>query len=99
MMSDTFIGFRKKRQCNLWSPMDVSAVMPCLNEERTIAACVQKAQASIAALGMQGEVVVVDNGSTDRSAEIARALGARVVSERRKGYGAALRTGIEASRG
>ena len=77
----------------------VSAVIPCLNEERTIGICVQKAQSSFAALGVAGEVVVVDNGSTDRSAQIARDLGARVVAEAVKGYGAALNTGIEAARG
>ena len=79
--------------------MQVSLVMPCLNEERTIGLCVRKAQAALAALGVAGEVVVADNGSTDRSVEIARELGARVVSQPVKGYGAALQAGIEASRG
>jgi len=79
--------------------MDVSLVMPCLNEERTVGICVRKAQAALAALGVAGEVIVADNGSTDRSVEIARELGARVVSQPVKGYGAALRAGIEASRG
>jgi GT2 family glycosyltransferase len=79
--------------------IEVSAVMPCLNEERTIGLCVEKARAGIAALGLPGEVIVVDNGSTDRSAEIARAAGARVVSQPVKGYGSALQAGIEASRG
>jgi glycosyltransferase involved in cell wall biosynthesis len=73
--------------------------MPCLNEERTVGICVRKAQAALAALGRPGEVVVADNGSTDRSVEIARGLGARVVSQPVKGYGAALQAGIEASRG
>jgi glycosyltransferase involved in cell wall biosynthesis len=77
----------------------VSAVIPCLDEERTIGTCVEKAKASFAALGLAGEVVVVDNGSRDRSAEIARALGARVVDQPVRGYGAALRAGIEAARG
>jgi len=79
--------------------MDVSLVMPCLNEERTVGICVRKAQAALAALGRPGEVIVADNGSTDRSVEIARAAGARVVSQPVKGYGAALQAGIEASRG
>ena len=79
--------------------MDVSLVMPCLNEERTVGECVRKAQAALAALGVAGEVVVADNGSSDRSAEIARSLGARVVVQPVKGYGAALQAGIEASRG
>jgi glycosyltransferase involved in cell wall biosynthesis len=77
----------------------VSAVIPCLNEERTIAICITKAQGSFRRMGIDGEVVVADNGSTDRSAEIARGLGARVVFEPRKGYGAALHRGITESRG
>jgi glycosyltransferase involved in cell wall biosynthesis len=77
----------------------VSAVIPCLDEERTIGLCVEKARAGLAALGLPGEVVVVDNGSSDRSAEIARGLGARVVLQPVKGYGAALQAGIEAARG
>ena len=77
----------------------VSAVMPCLNEEKTIAICIEKSFKSFAELGLRGEVVVADNGSTDRSVEIARAHGARVVNEDIKGYGAALRRGIAEARG
>src|SRR3990172_3893737 len=77
----------------------VTAVIPCLNEERTIGICVGKARRSFEELGVTGEVVVVDNGSTDRTAEVAAALGARVVTEPERGYGAALRAGIEAARG
>jgi glycosyltransferase involved in cell wall biosynthesis len=77
----------------------VSAVIPCLNEEATISLCVEKAWLSIAQLGVEGEVVVADNGSSDRSVEIALQLGARVVHERRRGYGAALFRGITDSRG
>jgi glycosyltransferase involved in cell wall biosynthesis len=77
----------------------VSAVIPCLDEERTIGICIDKAKESFEALGVPGEVVVVDNGSTDRTAEIAAAHGARVIKEPVKGYGAALRTGIESARG
>lgn len=77
----------------------VSAVMPCLNEERTIVACVDKAFAAFAAMGVAGEVVVADNGSSDRSIELATALGARVVNVAKRGYGAALAAGIEAARG
>ena len=77
----------------------VSAVIPCLNEAATLAICIAKAQASFRAMGVVGEIVVADNGSTDESAEIAVAMGARVVSETRKGYGAALQHGIRESRG
>jgi glycosyltransferase involved in cell wall biosynthesis len=80
-------------------PIEVSAVIPCLDEEATIGACVEKAKRSFAALGVEGEVVVADNGSRDRSVEIARASGARVVFQTIKGYGAALQRGIEAARG
>ena len=77
----------------------VTAVMPCLNEERTLGLCIEKAQRAFRDLGIAGEVVVADNGSTDRSVEVAEALGARVVHEPRKGYGAALMAGIKAARG
>jgi glycosyltransferase involved in cell wall biosynthesis len=77
----------------------VSAVIPCLNEESTIALCIEKARASFRAMGVVGEVVVADNGSTDQSVAIATAHGARVVHEARKGYGAALHRGITEARG
>jgi glycosyltransferase involved in cell wall biosynthesis len=77
----------------------VSAVIPCLNEEQTLGMCIEKAFRGFAELGVLGEVVVADNGSTDRSVEIARRLGARVINERRKGYGAALLRGIAEARG
>jgi hypothetical protein len=77
----------------------VSAVIPCLNEERTIGLCIRKAQDSFARMKIVGEVIVADNGSTDRSISIASDLGARVVTEPRKGYGAALQRGISESSG
>jgi len=77
----------------------VSAVMPCLNEEKTIGICVTKAIQSFKAMGVSGEVVVADNGSSDRSIEVAISSGARVVVEPTKGYGAALRRGISEARG
>ena len=81
------------------SSISVSAVIPCLNEEETLALCVRKAQDAFIKLGIVGEVVVADNGSTDRSVEIAESLGARVVNAPEKGYGAALKAGIEGARG
>lgn len=77
----------------------ISVVMPCLNEEETIGACVEKALEGIRRSGLPGEVIVSDNGSTDRSVEIATELGARVVHQPQKGYGNAYRAGFDAARG
>jgi glycosyltransferase involved in cell wall biosynthesis len=74
---------------------DVSVVMPCLNEEETLAGCIEEIQAAFAALGVRGQVVVADNGSTDRSVELARGMGAKVVHQAVRGYGAALLAGFE----
>ena len=78
---------------------ELSVVMPCLNEARTIGICIRKAQASFARIGIAGEVVVADNGSTDGSREIAEELGARVIPVQERGYGAALTGGIAAAHG
>jgi glycosyltransferase involved in cell wall biosynthesis len=78
---------------------ELSVVMPCLNEARTLGTCIRKAQASFERIGIAGEVVVADNGSTDGSREIAEGLGARVVPVEQRGYGAALTGGIAAARG
>lgn len=72
----------------------VSALMPCLNEAQTLPLCIAKIAQAFAELGIVGEIVVADNGSTDNSREIAASLGARVVLERRQGYGSALLAGI-----
>jgi len=80
-------------------PLELSVVMPCLNESLTLATCIKKAQATMERLGIRGEVIVADNGSTDGSQEIAAGLGARVIPVRTKGYGSALRGGIAAARG
>jgi len=79
--------------------MDVSIVMPCLNEADTLEVCVQKAFQGIKAARAMGEVVVADNGSTDSSIEIAERLGAIVVRVAEKGYGNALMGGIAAAKG
>lgn len=78
---------------------EVSVVIPCLNEEQCIEKCVVKAIHSFNKAGLNGEVIVVDNGSTDRSVEIAGKAGAVVISEQAKGYGSALRRGIEEAKG
>ena len=78
---------------------EVSIVIPCLNEEEAIGECVQRALAGLAAANTSGEVIVVDNGSTDRSPSIASSLGARVLTEKKKGYGCALLKGFEEARG
>jgi glycosyltransferase involved in cell wall biosynthesis len=79
--------------------MKLSVVMPCLNEAETLASCIRKAQRSLTDLAIQGEVLIADNGSSDGSQELARSLGARVVDIAQKGYGHALRGGIEAAAG
>jgi glycosyltransferase involved in cell wall biosynthesis len=80
-------------------PIELSIVIPCLNEAPTLAACIEKAQRSLAELAVRGEVVVADNGSTDGSQKIAESMGARVVPVRESGYGRALAGGIAAARG
>src|SRR3954465_12753701 len=79
--------------------MRVSVVIPCLNEAETIAERVRQARAALDGNGFAGEVIVVDNGSTDGSGDLARTAGAIVVSEPRRGYGAAYLAGFEAARG
>lgn len=79
--------------------LELTILMPCLNEAETVATCVQKARGFLQRVGVAGEVVVADNGSTDGSAELARRAGARVVPIAAKGYGSALLGGIEAARG
>ena len=79
--------------------VEISIVMPCLNEADTLAVCIKKALASIDAHGISAEIIVADNGSTDGSQLIAESLGARVVPVTMRGYGSALMGGIEAARG
>src|SRR6195256_2835708 len=79
--------------------VEVSIVMPCLNEAETLAKCVGHAKAAAEKGGFSAEIIVADNGSTDGSQRIARGLGARVVDVPRKGYGSALIGGIDAAQG
>lgn len=79
--------------------IELTVLMPCLNEERSLAFCIEKANARIRELGISAEILIADNGSTDRSREIAVACGARVITVSEKGYGAALRGGISEAKG
>jgi glycosyltransferase involved in cell wall biosynthesis len=79
--------------------LDVSVVIPCLNEEASVAKVVENAWAGITASALRGEVIVVDNGSEDASGKRAAEAGARVVLENRRGYGSAYLAGLHASRG
>jgi len=84
---------------NITAPIELSVVMPCLNEAETLEVCIRKAQRAMREANIAGEVVVADNGSTDGSIEIAEQLGARVAHVKARGYGNALMGGIEAARG
>ena len=99
MISTTSTSEMPVAEGNAGDGVEVSVVMPCLNESSTIGTCVRKALLTIEKLGIRGEVVVGDNGSTDGSQGIAADLGARVISVERRGYGAALQGAIAAARG
>jgi len=79
--------------------IELTILMPCLDEVRTLPACIAKARGFLERHGIAGEVLVADNGSVDGSQGVAQAAGARVVAVAQRGYGAALRTGIESARG
>jgi len=100
---DTQVSAAKVPNPNLDAPasegIELSVVMPCLNERETVGICVRKALAALKQAGISGEVIVADNGSTDGSVEIAQAAGARVVNVTEKGYGNALKGGIQAATG
>jgi len=78
--------------------IQLSLVMPCLNEIETLEGCIRHAQEGLKKGGVAGEILIADNGSTDGSQQLAESLGARVIHVPRKGYGSALRAGIESSR-
>lgn len=79
--------------------IELSVVMPCLNEAETLATCIQKIEQAFRQNDIAGEIIVADNGSTDGSQNIALGLGARLISVQKKGYGNALRGGIDAAQG
>lgn len=80
-------------------PLELTILMPCLNEAATLGICIAKAQRFLVSTGVRGEILIADNGSTDGSLAIAQGLGARVVPVPVRGYGAALITGIQAAAG
>ena len=79
--------------------IDLTILMPCLNEEANIGSCIDEAMEYIHSNHLSGEILIVDNNSTDRSAEIAINHGATVISEPRRGYGCALRSGLQKAKG
>ena len=79
--------------------LDLTILMPCLNEEENIAFCIDQIKSYLSSRKLSGEILVVDNDSTDRSADISRLHGARVVAEHHRGYGRALRTGLKNAAG
>lgn len=79
--------------------MELTILMPCLNESETIAVCIEKAQRFLSSANIEGEVLISDNGSTDNSVEIAASLGARVIHAATRGYGGALIEGCQAAKG
>lgn len=79
--------------------LDLTILMPCLNEEENIGYCINEAFAYINTHRISGEVLIVDNGSTDSSVAIAKKHGSRVIRQNRRGYGCALRTGLKQSQG
>ena len=79
--------------------IDLSVVMPCLDEEKTIVACINEAKLFFDEKGISGEIIVVDNGSEDNSARVAKRNGARVFIQKKRGYGIAIRTGLKVARG
>lgn len=81
------------------STYELTCLMPCLNESKTLAICIKQAQESIKRLGVSAEILIADNGSTDGSIEIAKSLNVRVINVQKKGYGSALISGIESASG
>ena len=81
------------------SQLELSIVIPCLNEEDTVGFCIDKAFSNLKKLKITGEVILSDNGSSDDSVSIAKSKGAKIVNVKNKGYGAALKAGIEKSNG
>lgn len=93
-MSDQENRATRRSPCDHNNSIELTILMPCLDEEKTVGLCIEEAFAYLEKAGCSGEVLIVDNGSRDRSAEVAAEKGARVVMCSEKGYGNALRFGI-----
>jgi len=98
-MAEATSTVSRPASANTAATIELSVVLPCLNERETVGICVQKAVAVLQSAGIPGEVIVADNGSTDGSIELAESAGARVVPVEHRGYGNALRGGIQAAKG
>src|SRR5438552_15769818 len=103
MTTTTKVSLQDMLPADTWAPpgatpVDVSVVIPCLNEVQSIASCIDKALDAFRHIGIRGEAIVSDNGSTDGSTEISPQHGARVVHAQLKGYASALRNGAEEAR-
>ena len=98
-MSSVSLLVSKSAMDDRFQPIELSVVMPCLNEAATVGACVEQIRQTLEKHKITGEIIVADNGSVDGSREIAQNLGARVVEVERKGYGSALMGGIAAAQG
>lgn len=99
MITTATVAKAAERTRRVTSSLELSIVLPCLNEAETLAAVIDRARRFLAAYNVAGEIIVADNGSTDGSTEIAKHSGARVVPVEERGYGAALMGGIRAARG
>jgi glycosyltransferase involved in cell wall biosynthesis len=98
-LADRSVHGRSQEDAAPLRDVEISIVMPCLNEEAAVGVCVTKARSWLERSGMRGEVLVVDNGSTDDSVAVATSAGARVVNERRRGYGRAYLRAFSEARG
>jgi glycosyltransferase involved in cell wall biosynthesis len=97
--AETTLTVAQRSESDRTGEIEVSVVMPCLNEAETLKVCVEKATAAMRQSGIRGEVIIADNGSTDGSQDLARSCGALVVPVKDRGYGSALMGGIGAAEG
>ncbi|HLG14849.1 MAG TPA: glycosyltransferase family 2 protein [Blastocatellia bacterium] len=99
METERALSIKQEPHIDAGREVEVSIVIPCLNEAETLGTCIEKAQRALVEEGIAGEIIVADNGSSDESPTIAAGLGARVIHVEEKGYGSALMGGIAAAQG